>query len=246
MNLLDQIRHVSDELTPTDKKIAKAVIDNPDDFARLDTSVISERYGFSQPALTRFAKKIGYSGYAEFKYDIARNKNALSEEDRADTFATETGLLLKKTESEFPEEKLSEIVDVLDRAQRIFVTGYHRSRASAELMNAALINYRYSSQAIAYDEVFKLDAFCRKTDLLIVFSVASGVYGGLIKDLAECEQKPATMLITCSKKHDLAKYFDHVIVLPDSKTIHSSYALDPAITNLFFINLLSMHLHTQL
>ena len=149
MNLLDQIRHVSDELTPTDKKIAKAVIDNPDDFARLDTSVISERYGFSQPALTRFAKKIGYSGYAEFKYDIARNKNALSEEDRADTFATETGLLLKKTESEFPEEKLSEIVDVLDRAQRIFVTGYHRSRASAELMNAALINYRYSSQRSA-------------------------------------------------------------------------------------------------
>ena len=85
------------------------------------------------------------------------------------------------------------------------MTGYHRSRASAELMNAALINYRYSSQAIAYDEVFKLDAFCRKTDLLIVFSVSSSIYGGLIKDLAECEQKPETMLITCSKEHDLAK-----------------------------------------
>ena len=246
MNLLNQIRMVSDDLTPTDEKIAKAVIENPDDFARLDTAVISERYGFSQPALTRFAKKIGYSGYAEFKYDIARNKNALSEETRAETFATETGRLLEKTESEFPEEQLSEIVAVLDRAQRIYVTGYHRSRASAELMNAALINYRYSSQAIAFDEVFKLDAFCRKTDLLIVFSVASGVYGELIKGLAESEHKPETMLITCSKKHDLAKYFDHVIVLPDSKSIHSSYALDPAITNLFFINLLAMHLHTQI
>lgn len=246
MNLLDQIRHVSDELTPTDKKIAKAVIENPDDFARLDTTVISERYGFSQPALTRFAKKIGYSGYAEFKYDIARNKNALSEEIRAETFATETGRLLEETETEFPEEKLSKIVSVLDRAQRIFVTGYHRSRASAELLNAALINYRYSSQAIVFDEVFKLGAFCRKTDLLIIFSVASSVYGGLIKELAECEQKPETMLITCSKKHDLAKYFDHVIDLPDSKTIRSSYALDPAITNLFFINLLAMHLHTQI
>ena len=76
MNLLNQIRRVSDELTPTDKRIAEAVIANPDDFARLDTSAISSEYGFSQPALTRFAKKIGYSGYAEFKYDIARNKNA--------------------------------------------------------------------------------------------------------------------------------------------------------------------------
>ncbi len=246
MNLLNQIRLVSDELTPTDQKIAKAVIDNPDDFARLDTSAISERYGFSQPALTRFAKKIGYSGYAEFKYDIARNKNALSEENRSDTFATETGRLLEKTESEYPEEKLSEIVSVLDRAQRIYVTGYHRSRASAELMNAALINYRYSSQTIAYDEVFKLDAFCRKTDLLIVFSVSSSVYEEVVKRLAECEHKPETMLITCSKKHDLAKYFDHVIILPDSKTIRSSYALDPAVTNLFFINLLAMHLHTQI
>ncbi len=245
MNLLNQIRRVSDELTPTDKRIAEAVIANPDDFARLDTSAISSEYGFSQPALTRFAKKIGYSGYAEFKYDIARNKNALSENESVSTFASETAQLLEKTESMFPPEKLDEIVSVLDRAQRIFVTGYHRSRACAELLNSALINYRYSSQAIPYDEVFKLDAFCRKTDLLIVFSVSSSIYESLARTLHDSQQKPEMLLITCSKKNEMAKFFDHVIVLPDRKTIQSSYALDPAITNLFFINLLAMRLHTQ-
>ena len=245
MNLLEKIRQVSDELTPTDKKIAEAVVNNPDDFARLDTAVISAEYGFSQPALTRFAKKIGYSGYAEFKYDIARNKNALSDNADISTYASETSRLLQKTEQMFPPEKLKEIVTVLDRAQRIFVTGYHRSRASAELLNSALINYRYPSQMIPFDEVFKLDAFCRKADLLIVFSVSSGVYGSLMKTLYESDRRPETMLVTCTKRHELTKYFDHVIILPDRKTIQSAFALDPAVTNLFFINLLSMQLNTQ-
>ncbi len=245
MNLLEKIRRVSDELTPTDKKIAEAVISDPDDFARLETAAISAEYGFSQPALTRFAKKIGYSGYAEFKYDIARNKNALSGDADISTYASETARLLQKTEQMYPPEKLKEIVAVLDRAGRIFITGYHRSRASAELLNSALINYRYPSQAIVYDEVFKLDAFCRRTDLLIVFSVSSGVYGQLMKTLYESEHKPETMLVTCTKKHELAKYFDHVVILPDRKAIQSAFALDPALTNLFFINLLSMQLNTQ-
>ena len=126
-----------------------------------------------------------------------------------------------------------------------FVTGYHRSRACAELLNSALINYRYSSQAIPYDEVFKLDAFCRKTDLLIVFSVSSSIYENLARTLHDSQQKPEMLLITCSKKNEMAKFFDHVIVLPDRKTIQSSYALESAITNLFFINLLAMRLHTQ-
>ena len=75
MSLLNRIRMAADQMTPTDKKIAEAVMADPELFARTDTAEISEQYGFSQPALTRFAKKIGYSGYAEFRYDIARNKN---------------------------------------------------------------------------------------------------------------------------------------------------------------------------
>ncbi len=245
MDLLNQIRQVAENLTPTDKRIAEAVIANPDDFARLDTASISAEYGFSQPALTRFAKKIGYSGYAEFKYDIARNKNTMREGDDLASLASETGRLLEKTESMYPPEKLEEITAVLDQADRIFVTGFHRSRAAADLMNSALINYRYPSQSIPYDEVFKLAAFCRSTDLLVVFSVSSSVYGQLIRDLEESEHRPVTMLITNSAKHDLAKHFDHVIILPDRKTIRSSYSLDPAVTMLFFINLLAAHLKTQ-
>ncbi len=246
MSLLSRIRQVYEEMTPTDKKIADAVIANPDDFARLETAAVFREYGFSQPALTRFAKKIGYAGYADFKYDIARNKNALSGTDTSATLASETARLLEKTESMFPGEKLEELVSVFDRAGRIFVTGFHRSRASAELMNSALINYRYPSQMIQYDEVFKLDSFCRSTDLLIVFSVSSSVYKDTMKTLSGIENRPESILITCSEKNDMVKYFDHIVLLPDRKSIHSPFPLDPALTNIFFISLLSRHLKTQM
>ncbi|MBR4444572.1 MAG: MurR/RpiR family transcriptional regulator [Solobacterium sp.] len=245
MSLLNRIRMAADQMTPTDKKIAEAVMADPELFARTDTAEISEQYGFSQPALTRFAKKIGYSGYAEFRYDIARNKNNMAEEAQNITLSSETARLLEKTEELFPADLLEEIAAEIGEARHIFVTGYHRSRASAQLMNTALLNYRYSSEMIPYDEVFKLDSYCRKEDMLIVFSVRSKIFVSLIKELSECENRPKIVLVTCAPKHEAAKYCDRVIVLPDRKTIQSPLEPDPAITTIFFINLLSMHLKTQ-
>ena len=246
MSLLNRIRMAESQMTPTDRKIAEAVMADSELFARLETSEISEQYGFSQPALTRFAKKIGYSGYAEFRYDIARNKNTLTEQSQNITLSSETARLLEKTEELFSADTLEQIVKEIGEARHIFVSGYHRSRASAQLMNTALLNYRYSSEMIPYDEVFKLDSYCRKEDLFIVFSVRSRIFVPLLKKLSECENRPKIMLITCAPKHEAAKYCDRVIVLPDRKTIQSPLEPDPAITTLFFITLLSMHLKTQM
>lgn len=245
MNLLSRIRMAADQMTPTDKKIADALLADPELFTRMDTADISGQYGFSQPALTRFAKKIGYSGYAEFRYDIARNKNTMAEDVQNVTLSSETARLLEKTEEMFPPELLDEIAAQIGTARHIFVTGYHRSRASAQLMNTALLNYRYSSEMIPFDEVFKLDSYCRKDDMLIVFSVRSSIFVGLLKELAQCENRPKILLVTCAPKHEGARYCDRVIVLPDRKTIRSPLDPDPAITTIFFINLLSMHLQTQ-
>lgn len=245
MSLLSKIHMAYEQMTPTDKKIADAVLADPEIFTRLDTADISEQYGFSQPALTRFAQKIGYSGYAEFRYDIARNKNTLAEDTADVTLSSETARMLAKTEEMYPAEILEEIAAEIGTARHVFVTGYHRSRASAQLMNTALLNFRYSSEMIPFDEVFKLDSYCRKDDMLIVFSVRSSIYTSFLKSLSECENKPKVMLVTCTAKHESAKYCDRVIVLPDRKSIRSPLDPDPAITNIFFINLLSMHLKTQ-
>ncbi len=245
MGIKDTIRRAYETMTPTDKRIADAVLEDLDIFARLETADISREYGFSQPALTRFAKKIGYSGYAEFRYDIARNKNTPEQTASDITLAKETARLLIKTEEIMNDALLEEISEELGRARHIFVTGYHRSRASAQLMNTALLNYRYSSEMIQFDEVFKLDSFCRRDDLLIVFSVSSSTYSSFLKTLHNSSIRPRIMLVTCTAKHDSAKYCDRIIVLPDRKSIQSPLSLDPAITNMFFIDLLSMHLKTQ-
>ena len=245
MTIKSRIREVYNNMTPNDRKIAEAVLDEPEVFARYDTANISERFGFSQPSLTRFAKKIGYSGYAEFKYDIARSKNAISDASDDVTLARETSRLLEKTEELFTEDVMRKTVEVLENTKRIFCTGYHRSRAMAELMNTALINYRYNSQAIPYDEVFKLDVFSQKTDLLIIFSVSSAIYKDIVKRLKECDNSPQIMLICCVDKHPIASLCDYVITLPNRRTISSPLTPDPSITTIFWINLLSKYLTTQ-
>ena len=80
-NPLDQIQSYYEDLTKTDKDIAVYIINNPDDVVTQSMDFLVEKTGSSKSALSRFAQRIGYSGYIEFKYEVfSRIKWAVSYE----------------------------------------------------------------------------------------------------------------------------------------------------------------------
>ncbi len=70
MNLKERISIYYTSLTTTEKRIYTQIMDNP--HIIIDHSIIEagELCHTSKSAMLRFAKKLGYRGYSEFKYAI--------------------------------------------------------------------------------------------------------------------------------------------------------------------------------
>ncbi len=66
----DRIAAVADELTPTDRRIAQLIIDDPTTPAFGTLADVARRAGTSGPSVVRFATKLGFDGYTDLQSRI--------------------------------------------------------------------------------------------------------------------------------------------------------------------------------
>ena len=67
------IAAVSDRLTRTERRIAKAVLDEPTLLAFGTVSDLAARVGTSRPSIVRFATKVGFDGYSGLQAHVRRS-----------------------------------------------------------------------------------------------------------------------------------------------------------------------------
>ncbi len=73
---LDQrIRIKKPKLSDTEQKIANYLVHAEDTLANKTLDDMASEIGVSQSSVYQFVKRIGYSGFQEFKIDVARNSN---------------------------------------------------------------------------------------------------------------------------------------------------------------------------
>lgn len=68
----DLIAAVGDRLTPTDRRIAEAVLSEPTLLAFGTVSELAGKVGTSRPSIVRFANKLGFNGYTELQGHVRR------------------------------------------------------------------------------------------------------------------------------------------------------------------------------
>jgi DNA-binding MurR/RpiR family transcriptional regulator len=86
------IAAVNDRLTPTDRRIAQEVLDDPTLLAFGTVSDLAARIGTSRPSIVRFAHKLGFSGYTElqehvrrgFSHQVSRPSDRIRQDGQAD------------------------------------------------------------------------------------------------------------------------------------------------------------------
>ena len=67
MTIQDLIAAAGDRLTPTDRRIAEAVLDSPTLLAFGTVSDLADRVETSRPSIVRFATRLGFGGYADLQ-----------------------------------------------------------------------------------------------------------------------------------------------------------------------------------
>jgi len=163
-NILNQITSHYSELTPSQKKVASYLHNNINEAFLLNSFQIAKKANVSEATVTRFISNLGFSGFSEFKKEIAQRV--------VKDFST-TKRLAESAESleEGPGNIFAEILkgDIENiRALRATISDQSFEKAVKKLCSARSIYVLglRSSYALAFYLAFNLRFFLKKVILL--------------------------------------------------------------------------------
>lgn len=185
---LVKIRSERDQMSAIERRIADFILDNAHLLRDYSSQQLASALGISQSSVVKFAQKFGFKGYPDLKYSIgeavARNGNgqaqppASAPEDAGDAYQRlQDGLRRSKASAEEetlilnPRARLEPIVDLIDRAGKVFVCGLGDDGLFARefAMRLSLLGVLTVHQADPILMMANLSA-TRPGDVLLMFS----------------------------------------------------------------------------
>jgi len=139
-----KIRSAYSTLPTAERKVADFILENPEQASLMVINEIAASAGVSVPSVTRLAKKLGYSGFMDFRVSLASGNSSLESlksepvhADDTDSVVVEKMFLahmraLEDTLKALDRDKLSTLADKMVGARRIFICGASSSAILAE------------------------------------------------------------------------------------------------------------------
>lgn len=224
MNAIELMDASTSSFSKTDRAIYEAIRKFPDNFATQSVTQLSNATGFSKPALTRFAQRLGFGGFVEFQYQFAQDLEQLRGRTDVPTNAEVYGDLLKLVEERVDKEQLSRLLARMEESRHVYLMGYNLSRLPAEELSIAL---QFNPRIFASYPQPDMPPFCGKDDLMLIFSAVGGdSYKGMLREYRTgMRERPHMVLVTTNSKHPLRHNFDEVFVLPTSTLSTTSHTV---------------------
>lgn len=140
MSVISKIKEMQSELTVKEKKISKYILQHLDKIVYMNTYQIADKCKVSQASVVRFAKKLGYSGFPEFKISFGRDMGRRDVEDKVNfiyediretdglddlvkKIAYANSNIIQDTYSILNIDSIREAIDTLKQARKIFILG---------------------------------------------------------------------------------------------------------------------------
>ena len=154
---LELIAAVSSQLTPTERRVAEAVLAEPTLLAFGTVSDLAGRVGTSRPSIVRFATKLGFGGYTELQQHVRR--------DLSHRLSRPSDRIRSDGETEMPArvaindaiatvfdvldgERLSELAQPVARAEKVWILSGETSQAGAHALHSGLSMVRPGVRAL--------------------------------------------------------------------------------------------------
>jgi len=173
------------DLTQAQKRIAEAIVDNPEFVAFATVDKLSARLGIASSTIVRFAYRLGLDGYPELQERVrvlvrSRLRGAGDEGDDSSIAhlgdSTAAASLrhdldnLRNTITELNAETLDKAIDVIAGARRVFFTGGLASGPLAEYTAHTFNRLRGGAQVLGLGDTAAEILGMTPEDALVVFS----------------------------------------------------------------------------
>lgn len=225
MSPLERIEHGIGTYTKAERAVADFFLEHPADVVGSTITSISDASGLSKTAIMRMCQRIGYSGYAEFRFSMEKYLNAVGPvtPDARKGGAVESMQHLADTYSSYL-RRVSDVIDIdqlatmargICQARRISIWGVNRTHEGVMQLSNRLMRLGIFNQASS-DIITMVDIamILGKGDLCIVFTMnGRGTdYAPLMDSIVE--RGGEVYLITMNPEIGLIKHATQAVTLP--------------------------------
>lgn len=165
-----------DRLTPTERRIAEAVIAEPTLLAFGTVSDLAETVGTSRPSIVRFATKLGFEGYPRLQDHVRRDLSTQLDRPSARIRRSPSGHTARQAIEQSMDSvfaavdrgRLSELATHFTKAGRVLVLSGETSRAGAHSLVSGLSMVRPGVSLLEERNLGRDLADTHPDDLLVV------------------------------------------------------------------------------
>ena len=263
MSVISKMKEMQGELTTKEKKISKYILQHLDKIVYMNTYQIADKCKVSQASVVRFAKKLGYSGFPEFKISFGRDMGRrdveekinfiyedIQETDELDDLikkiAYANSNIIQDTYSILDTNTVKEAVEIIKNARKIFILGAGYSGIVAKDFHYKLGELGMNSICEA-DYHIQLASISTLNESDVVFVISQGgktvdIYN-LVKEAKK--RKAKIISVTQMSSNPIRDLADIKISTIMEKNNFRSTALSSRIAQLTIIDIIYVALITE-
>ena len=232
-----------EELTELEQEIARYFLQVDTIVDDLSSQQVTQKLHVSQAALTRFAKKCGFTGYREFVFQYQHQASKQDTHSHKHSPLTKRVLrsysnLREQTQDLIDEAQLERVAHLIENAERVYFFGTGSSGLIAREMKLRFMRLGVVCEALTDQDGFAWTTSIMDENCLVLGFSLSGTTQSVLDSLLDAKEMGAkTILFTSAPNKNSQAYTETVLVASHSQ---SSYIqrISAQLPMLFFIDLI--------
>ncbi|WP_024613869.1 MurR/RpiR family transcriptional regulator [Clostridium sp. Ade.TY] len=252
MGILNQLEKPRFRATKSDKALIEYIKSDLDNFIYKSISVIAKESNVGEATITRFTKKMGFSGFQDFKVTLAKelsvkkNTSVISSHVHKDEGVIETANKLLKsaidilegTTSKIDSNTISECKNIIMNSNRIYFVGIGYSGVVATDINYKFMRIGFNSIPITDSHTMVIMSSIMNSDDVMIAVSHSGVTKEIVKTVQQAKEN-GVKIITLTEDTDnpLRRLADYQLTYVSGETILETGSISSKIPQIFLLDL---------
>ena len=252
MSILKQLEEPNFKATKSDKVLIKYIKENIEDVFYKSISQIAKESGIGEATITRFSKKMGYSGLQDFKVTLAReisglkNRKIINRSIENDEGVMESARklfnsnirILENTFNIIDGNNIEKATDMIINAKKVFFIGIGYSGMTAEDSNYKFSRIGFNCMSLDSSHNMIMMASLMDEDDVIVAISHSGETDEIIKTVNIAKANGASVIsVTEDKSSRLRDVSDVNLGYFSGESILETGSISSKLAQFFIIDL---------
>lgn len=213
-----------EELTELEQEIARYFLQVDTIVDDLSSQQVTQKLHVSQAALTRFAKKCGFTGYREFVFQYQHQANKQDTHSHKHSPLTKRVLrsysnLREQTQDLIDEAQLERVAQLIEDAERVYFFGTGSSGLIAREMKLRFMRLGVVCEALTDQDGFAWTTSIMDENCLVLGFSLSGTTQSVLDSLLDAKEMGAkTILFTSAPNKNSQAYTETVLVANHSQS----------------------------